>query len=100
METDLETREARRRDADDGEGEIVERDLLADDRGIAREEALPEGIADDGDWLGVRGAVVVVVQCTAENRIDAEDGEVVSRDAHRLDGFDGVAIVARMQPHS
>ena len=47
------------RDADHGHRHVVDRDLPADDRRVAGEAALPVGVADDGDWMSARRAIVV-----------------------------------------
>src|SRR5687767_13261543 len=57
----FDTKEARRRDADDGEGEIIEPDFAAHYARIEAEPALPEVVADDGD--GLRAGRLIIFLC-------------------------------------
>ena len=80
-------RGTRRRDADDGERNAVERQRLPDDAGFAAKAPLPECIADDRDGT-VRSAVAPIIggaERAAENCRNAED---VEEAATRPDAFD------------
>src|SRR5262245_20155794 len=54
--------EARRRDAYNSEGEIIERDLAAHYARIQTEAAFPEIVADDGDGLRAVRTVIIFRQ--------------------------------------
>jgi len=72
--------EAGRRDADDGEGVLVEPNDAADDAGIVVETAVPETVAE-GDVGSAVGAVFVrAMNEAAQIRLNAERVEVVSAD--------------------
>ena len=73
-----------RRDADDRERRPVERQRLADDRGIGAEAPLPEAMADDGDRR--RTATSSSGRnAAAERRLRAEQREIVAGDELRRD---------------
>ena len=59
-------------DAEDGHRLAVEEDFFVDDGRIRPETALPEGVGEDGDGVGVNGFVVIGSDGTAERGPDAE----------------------------
>src|SRR2546428_741813 len=61
-----------RRHADDRKGMAVNSDHLADNRRIARKAPLPVVVADDGDRMPARDFVVILVENSAEQRVDTE----------------------------
>ncbi len=74
-------------DADDGEGDALDGQGLADDIRRAAKSPLPERMADDRDRT-VRTAVTSVIgqlEGTAEDRCNAEDSEVVSAREYAVD---------------
>ncbi len=78
-------------DANDGDGDEVELDGLADDGGRAAEEAGPETVADDGNGAGAGCVVVGWLDGAAESGLNAELLVEVSGDEFAGDGA-GVTV--------
>src|SRR5436190_19522553 len=69
-----------RQNADDREAMTVEHELLADHSAVAVEPALPESVSQHDDWMITGRDVVRRSDDSAENRVNAEQVEVVSCD--------------------
>ena len=80
--------ETRRHDADDGARHIVQRDGVADRVRIAREEALPEPIAEHnhGRRLAAR-ADIEWLDCTPDKRLHFEEVESAAREVHTVEAL-------------
>ena len=82
--------ESLRRDADDRDRRVVDRDLLADHRGIAGEAALPVGVAEHRDRMAARRDVVLGGEEAARGRTNAHHLEVVAADERAPRALGGV----------
>ncbi len=91
LEFDLDAVKAFGHDADDGEGSAVDVDRLAEDGGVGGERLLPEVVAEDDDCSAAGGGVVGWSDGAAEERLGAEDAEVVAGDETGW-GNDGGAL--------
>src|ERR1700741_4244462 len=77
-----------RSDADDCVRRIVDRDRLADRRGIATETFLPPRVTDNRDRMTARILIVTFVQYATETGINSQHREIRARDEldlHLLD---------------
>src|SRR5437762_3540915 len=83
--------EARRRDADDGDGDLVDLDDLADDVRAAAEAALPEAFAQHRDRRR-RRRVVGGDEGAADERRDPEHLEEIARRLEAGDDFRRLAV--------
>src|SRR5688500_10546990 len=72
----LDERRNGRHDANHRVLHLVQRDGLANDRGVAAEMRLEEGIAQQRRWLAA-GAVVVFREATADGRLKTQDRQEV-----------------------
>jgi hypothetical protein len=81
----LDAVEPRRVHADDGDGDLVDADLSADDRRLAAETARPQAVADDGHGLRAAACVVLRHDRPADCRRDADGGEEIPRHQLRRD---------------
>ena len=71
---------SRRQDADDGMGHVVEENRPVQNRRVGAELIHPQHMAEDGH-LVLAGLILVGEKGSAERGLDAEDVEVVRRDA-------------------
>ncbi len=72
--------------SDDGDRRVVERDRSSDDRAVAPELPLPEGIGQHYDG-GVAFHGLLQGEVASECGLDAEDVEEVSCNRYACDGF-------------
>ena len=79
-----EERKPRRRDADDGMVDTVERDLRAEGGAFARETAAPEGFADQGDRRRA-GTVIAFAKAAADEGLDSKDRQKGGADGGAVD---------------
>ena len=82
----IETEEAGSGDADDGERDVVDQQLLANGGGVCGIAPLPVAVAEDGDGRGP-GAVVFIEDQTSGGGRHAEAGEVTAGSEHAVHQF-------------
>src|SRR5262249_24012144 len=79
--SDAEAMEARRSDANDFEGVVVECEAFPDDRRVAREIALPESVAQIRGTYSAPGLVIFWSEKASEDGLEAQHTEEVAADA-------------------
>src|SRR5262249_24481541 len=76
---DLRALEAGGRDADDFELPAVDQNVAVNDRRIAAEPRLPEGMADDDHWMRQPRLVLFGQKGSTERGLDAEPVKIIAR---------------------
>ncbi len=89
-------REIHWRHADHLVGDVVERDLPAQDAAVRAERAAPEGVPQDRDGDAVRRHVLAFAEEAAVRRLGAEPGEIAARHFRRRHG---ASLLASAQHH-
>src|SRR5215469_11667908 len=83
----IDAAEMRRRDPDNGERDMFDRDFFSQHRRIKRKEPIPHGVANDGYGMSARTVVLIRREGPADHGVDAQQGKEIDGDYLCFGGF-------------